>query len=161
MNKKYTKENLTEIVSECRSYRQVLNKLGLREAGGNYSNIKTRIKQFEINISHFEGKSWAKGKAWSTTVDLSHRLIENSSYTTGLAISSYRLKNQLFKLGYKNEICESCKNVTWEGEKIPLELHHVNGNKFDNRIENLKILCPNCHALTDNYRAKNIGKIEF
>jgi predicted HNH restriction endonuclease len=54
-------------------------------------------------------------------------------------------------------MCERCKNTTWEGNPIPLELHHINGIHSDNRISNLQILCPNCHALTDNYKGKNIG----
>lgn len=157
MNKKYTKEFLTQIVNECGSYRQVLNKLGLKEAGGNYQNIKTRIKIFEIDTSHFHGKAWSKGKVWSKQKDLSQKLVEHSTYSSGLPISSHVLKKQLLKLNYKDHICENCNNSEWMGEKIPLELHHINGNRFDNRIENLNLLCPNCHALTENYRGKNMS----
>jgi hypothetical protein len=167
VNIKYTKEFLTKIVNECGSFRQVLKKIGLKEAGGNYANIKARIKNFDIDTSHFHGQVWNKGKQWSKQKDISQKLVENSTYSSGLPISSYKLKNQLLKLNYKNHICENCDNHEWLGNKIPLELHHVNGNKFDNRIENLKLLCPNCHALTDNYRAKNMSalketsKVEF
>lgn len=157
MKRNYTKEFLAEIVKECGSYRQVLNKLGLKEAGGNYQNIKTRIKNFEIDTSHFHGQAWSKGKVWSKQKDLSQKLVEHSTYSSGLPISSYVLKKQLLKLNYKDHICENCNNSEWMGKEIPLELHHINGNRFDNRIENLKMLCPNCHALTDNYRAKNMS----
>ena len=54
--------------------------------------------------------------------------------------------------------CECCGNTEWMGKPIALELHHVNGIKDDLRVENLQLLCPNCHAFTDNYRGKNIGK---
>jgi predicted GTPase len=57
--------------------------------------------------------------------------------------------------GIKEHKCERCKNTEWEGEPIPLQLHHINGIRNDNRIENLQLLCPNCHALTDNYCGKN------
>ena len=158
MNSKYDKDNLSKIVSESNSIRQVLISLGLKEAGGNYSNIKKRIEQFNIDTSHFHGQGWAKGKTWTKTKNLDSILVENSTYTSGLHRSTFRLKNQLFKLGYKIKVCEMCGNNEWMGEDIPLELHHINGNKFDNRIENIQILCPNCHTFTDNYRGKNMSR---
>ena len=97
MNIKYTKELLEEVVKKCGSFRQVLFQLGLKEAGGNYKNIQTRIKQFEIDTSHFHGQIWGKGKTWSKVKDLSEILVENSTYTSGLPRSSYSLKNRLFK----------------------------------------------------------------
>ncbi len=157
MNQKYTKENLGLVVRESGSIRQVLQKLGLEESGGNYENIKTRIKQFEIDTSHFHGMLWNKGKQWSKQKDISSKLVEHSTYSSGLPVSSFKLKNQLLKLGYKEHICEMCGSLEWLGEKIPLELHHVNGNRFDNRIENIQLLCPNCHSFTDNYRGKNMS----
>lgn len=158
MNSKYDKDSLSKIVSESNSVRQVLISLGLKEAGGNYSNIKKRIEQFNIDASHFHGQGWAKGKTWTKNKNLDSILVENSTYTSGLHRSTFRLKNQLFKLGYKIKVCEMCGNNKWMGEDIPLELHHINGNKFDNRIENIQILCPNCHTFTDNYRGKNMSR---
>jgi len=157
MKREYTKEFLEPIVKECGSIRQVLLKLGLKEAGGNYENIKTRIKSYNIDTSHFHGMTWNKGKKWSKYKDISDLLVENSTYSSGLPRSSYKIKNQLIKHGYKKHVCENCLLCDWMENKIPLELHHVNGNRFDNRIENLKLLCPNCHALTENYRAKKLS----
>lgn len=157
MNNKYDKDTLSKLVEESGSIRQVLAKLGLKEAGGNYSNIKKRIEQFNIDTSHFHGQGWAKGKSWTKT-NLDDVLVENSTYSSGLHRSTFRLKNQLLKLGYKQRVCEMCNNQKWMGEDIPLELHHINGNKFDNRIENIQMLCPNCHTFTDNYRGKNMSR---
>jgi len=62
-------------------------------------------------------------------------------------------KNRLFK--EFGRMCWKCKREEWEGEKIPLELHHINGNKNDGSKENCSILCANCHALTDNYKGRH------
>ncbi|HEX8639011.1 MAG TPA: HNH endonuclease signature motif containing protein, partial [Pyrinomonadaceae bacterium] len=76
----------------------------------------------------------------------------------GSTISSHKLKLKLLRDEIKERICEKCKNDEWMGQTIPLELHHVNGNRFDNRLANLQLLCPNCHALTDNYSGRKTHK---
>lgn len=73
-------------------------------------------------------------------------------------VGSHRLKLRLLEDGVKEYKCECCGLTEWNGKPIALELHHVNGVKDDLRIENLQILCPNCHAFTDNYRGRNISK---
>lgn len=73
----------------------------------------------------------------------------------GSYYQSYKLKKRLLDDGLKQGVCECCGLNVWRGQAIPLELHHINGNNRDNRLENLLVLCPNCHALTDTYRGKN------
>ena len=65
------------------------------------------------------------------------------------------IKKRLFAEGIKEEKCEMCGLESWNGIKIGLELDHINGNSYDHRLDNLRILCPNCHATTDTYRGKN------
>lgn len=75
---------------------------------------------------------------------------ENSSY-----LCTDHLKSKIRKLGLIPYQCESCGNKgEWNGKPLSLQLHHVNGNRTDNRIENLSFLCPNCHSQTDNYSGK-------
>lgn len=68
------------------------------------------------------------------------------------------IKERLFVEGYKKRECEKCHNSKWEGKDIPLELEHIDGNGKNHLLENLMILCPNCHALTSTYRGKNKKK---
>ena len=72
---------------------------------------------------------------------------------------SHKVKKRLLDERYKQHRCESCGLSEWMSNPIPLELHHRNGVRMDNSFDNLKLLCPNCHALTGNYRAKNIKKL--
>ena len=74
------------------------------------------------------------------------------------AISAYKLKNKLLKDGLKQHKCESCDREEWMGKPIPIELDHIDGNRYNNDLSNLRILCPNCHAQTDTHCGKNIGK---
>ena len=76
----------------------------------------------------------------------------------GSQVKTDDLKRRLIRVGLKEAACEMCHGTQWNGRPIPLELDHVNGRSDDNRLENLRILCPNCHAQTPTYRARNIGK---
>jgi AcrR family transcriptional regulator len=69
------------------------------------------------------------------------------------------LKRRLFNAGIKTRKCESCGLREWRELPIPLALHHVNGDRHDNRLENLQILCPNCHGLTDTWAGRNIPRL--
>lgn len=77
----------------------------------------------------------------------------------GSTISSHKLKMKLLRDNIKKQLCEKCKSKEWLGEIIPLELHHRNGDRFDNRLSNLQLLCPNCHALTENYAGRKTTRI--
>lgn len=75
-----------------------------------------------------------------------------------VSITSYKLKHKLFQDKIKEEKCECCGITEWNGEKAPLQLHHVDGNRYNNTLENLQILCANCHCLTDNHSGKSSKK---
>jgi hypothetical protein len=73
-------------------------------------------------------------------------------------IQSNKVRIKLLKEGYKEQKCECCGLVEWLNRPIPLELHHKDGNRNNNCIDNYELLCPNCHAFTDSYRGKNVAK---
>lgn len=68
---------------------------------------------------------------------------------------SFKLKNRLINEGIKKNVCETCGCSVWQGKPINMELHHIDGNRQNHRLDNLRLLCPNCHSQTDTFRAKN------
>ena len=151
----WTNKQLGAAVKECFSYRKVLSKLGLCEAGGNYTQIKKYIAECGFNTKHFKGKGWNAGLkgGYKPRASLKIILVKGSNF------QSFKLKRRLLKEKLKPQCCEECgwKKISGDG-RIPLELHHINGDGKDNRLENLKILCPNCHSLKLNHRGRNIKK---
>jgi hypothetical protein len=157
MNKcKFSKEELEEIVKNVLSIAEICRRLGIRPVGGNYKTIKKYINLYDIDISHFTGQGWNKGlryRPFNKITDISDILIENSTYT-----NTHRLKIRLIKEGLKDSICELCGIDSWCDKPISLHLDHINGNNMDNRIDNLRILCPNCHSQTSTYCGNNLNK---
>jgi len=129
--------------------------LGLIPAGGNYNQINKYLKFYNINISHLKGKGWKKGLSGldSPRIPLGKILVEKSEF------QSYKLKKRLFSAGLKKPKCEKCGwNKKSKDGRLPLELDHINGDSRDNRINNLRILCPNCHSLEPTHRGRNRKK---
>ena len=78
-------------------------------------------------------------------------------YMTNETVKSHILRKKLIEDGVKKDECEECENDEWMGSPIPLELHHIDGDRFNNQLENLQILCRNCHGLTPNHSGRNKG----
>lgn len=149
---KWTNDQLVEACKTSKSIRQVLSKLNLKEAGGNYSVIKRKIADRSIDISHFTGQIWNKGLKFSPKP---HKSL-NEILTINSIYPSHKLRIRLLRDKIMEHKCSNCNNSSWLGNPIPLELEHINGIHSDNRLENLTLLCPNCHSLTPTYRGKNI-----
>src|SRR3989344_2621338 len=103
--RKWTLDQLNKAVKESSSVRQVLKKLGLIEAGGNYSQIKKYIAEFKINTKHFRGMAWSKGLVGigKPRHSLEEVLVKDSSY------QSFKLKKRLFEARIKTAECEECE----------------------------------------------------
>ena len=154
-NYKIDDKTLTEAVKNSISIRQTLHNLGLCDTGTAYRNIKRRIKLLNLDISHFVGKAYLKGKhhTWAPKQIISNILIENSTYKN-IASLKQRLINEDI-LTYR---CSECGlSNEWNKKPLKLQLDHINGVYNDHRLENLRFLCPNCHSQTDTFAGKNVG----
>ena len=147
----WSASDLREAVAKSRSFRQALKFLNLKPAGGNYSQIKKYIREYNVDNGHFKGRGWNKGLTGFSIprVSLEKILVRDSSF------QSFKLKLRLFNAGLKPQYCERCgwAKKTQDGY-LPLELDHINGNPRDNRLKNLQVLCPNCHSLTPTHRSR-------
>lgn len=147
-------EELRRAVSIGDSYAQVARLLGWGNSSWVQGRVKKLIQEAQLDTGHFLGRSAMRGlngngrpaQSWETL------LVRGRPTTTS------RLRERLLEAGLLLPECVSCAGVEWQGRPIPLELDHINGDRTDNRLENLRLLCPNCHAQTDTYRGRNIGR---
>lgn len=146
-------EDLVRCVALADSYAQATRMLGLGESSAAQRRVKRLAQDAELDTSHFLGQRSSRGlrlggkkpEAWETLL------------VCGRLLSTNGLRKRLVAEGLLPRECATCGRYEWEGAPIPLELDHINGDRTDNRLVNLRLLCPNCHAQTDTYRGRNIG----
>lgn len=146
---------LVEAVRTSESMSQVMVKLRLKAtAAGNRFTIKKYIHSLGLSTEHWTGQAWVGTRPSMPTQpqSLDEILVRGSTYRT------HHLRKRLLASGMKEHRCERCERTEWMGSPIPLELEHVNGISDDHRLENLLVLCPNCHALTETWRGRKNGK---
>lgn len=148
----FTLEEFIEAVKNNYSVASCLVCLNLSPTGANYRGFYKFQRENNIDISHFTGQAHLRGKShnYNKIIPLSEILVKDYDY------SSNKLRKRLISEGLKEHKCECCGLTEWLGEPIPLELDHIDGDHYNNLIENLKILCPNCHAKTPTYRGRNV-----
>ncbi|KPC64874.1 HNH endonuclease signature motif containing protein [Streptomyces chattanoogensis] len=149
---KWTREILEQAVSVSTNMCEVLRHLGLDVVGGHHTHISRRITAYGIDTSHFQLPT-QRGK--SRRPPTPEGLLVKQPTAHARRIQSNRLKQAMLDQG-KEERCALCRTeAVWLGEPLPLEVDHVDGDWRNNRIENLRLLCPNCHSTTDSYRGRN------
>lgn len=132
----YTPEQVRDAIIKSYSLAGSLRCLGLKPCGGNYQTIKKYIHELRLDVSHFTYSNWNKGRYFSV----------DRYRNVGL------LRAALIRL--HGQQCWRCRNTEWQGSPIPLELEHVDGDRTNNDLANLSLLCCNCHALTSTWRRR-------
>ena len=145
--KNFTLAQIQEFVEQSRSFRQLAQFLGYSPDGGSsIATVRKMTEELQLDTSHFTGMAWNKNN------------FDYERFQDGKAMKPDHALRALTQLRGHN--CERCKLAEWQGVIIPLEVHHKDGDHLNNELENLELLCPNCHALTENWRGKNVSKKE-
>jgi hypothetical protein len=143
---RFTESELRGAVAASRSYSEALRNVGLRPAGGNHLTIRKYVQRWSISVEHFDQDAVRRESLGRSPTPLSELLVEHSTYHRG------HLKRRLFAEGLKQSRCELCgQGEVWRGRPLALILDHINGVPDDNRLANLRIVCPNCAATFDTH----------
>jgi 5-methylcytosine-specific restriction endonuclease McrA len=143
----WSDEDLAVAVAASDSVSEVSRRLGYTPNGGVHRMIVHRIRTSGLDTSHFTGQRWARGRTLPRkSIPLEEILVPLSTYRP-----SSRLRRRLIASGLLKAECANCGLASWRGRPLPLHLDHINGDHTDNRLENLRILCPNCHSQTDTW----------
>ena len=143
--KEINKDNFIEVCNTSLTMAEASRKLNLH-----FNTFKRYAIQFNCWNPNQSGKGTNRK---SPITKIKTQDIIDGKYPN---FQTFKLKNRIFNEGIKERRCECCGLTEWNNLPIPLELHHIDGNRNNHKLENLKILCPNCHAQTETYRAKNI-----
>lgn len=144
---KYSENEARAAVAAASSYADALRRLGMRPAGGNHRTLRRYVDEiWSISTSHFDPDRARNEALKRDPIPLSDILVETSTYSRG------HLKARLFKEGLKARRCELCgQDEMWQRKRMSLILDHINGVADDHRLENLRVVCPNCAATLDTH----------
>lgn len=136
----YTDQDIILYCAESFSMAEVLRKLNLKSAGGNYLTLKRKLFDLKVDTAHWTNQGWNAGMQLKNFED-------------------YSKPNKQFLIKERGNACESCELDEWKGISITLEIHHIDGDRSNNGKENLELLCPNCHSQTNFWRGRKNASV--
>jgi hypothetical protein len=150
----YSEGQAREAIARSRSYAEALRFMGMCASGGGTATLRKWVQRWGISTAHFDPYAHQRGPRQSKRRPLDEVMVEDSSYNRG------HLKQRLYDEGLKGRACELCgQGEFWRGSRISLILDHINGNGRDHRLENLRIVCPNCAATLATHCGRNVRMI--
>jgi transposase-like protein len=152
--RKLSKEEAEKAAKESFSIAEFCRNVGWKAVGGHYKQVHHYITLYNLDVSHFTGCRTNLGNRLNKGKETKMKDYENVERLVRGPVLLKKLLNE----GIKERKCECCGGTEWLGKPIPLEVHHINGNFLNNNVENLQLLCPNCHTFTDNFTGKKNRK---
>jgi hypothetical protein len=153
--RRYSDEEARAAIAASRSFSEALRRLGMRPAGGNHRTLRLLAERLAVPTDHFDPHAAQREvlRVVSRPIPLDRILVRGSTY------NRQDLKRRLYAEGLKQRACELCgQGELWRGQRMSLILDHINGEATDNRLENLRIVCPNCAATLDTHCGKALRR---
>lgn len=148
-NEKWSEEKIKNAIKDSKSKGEVLDKIGVSRKAGNYQTLYKYCQVYNIDIDNIKYLNTNRGGDY-------RKLTFSEIFIKDSLTSRHIVKKHLIKESLIEYKCEKCNNTgEWLGQPISLQLDHINGNNTDNRLDNLRFLCPNCHSQTETYSGKN------
>lgn len=151
------RDSLEKLVKDSKTYSQILKAFGLENVGNNHRTLKKRLDEDNIDYSHINTKLGGWNKGLTREIVSKEVALERFFKKENPNVNSVR--RYLKKFQYKPYLCSSCNNNgSWQSKSLSLELDHIDGERSNNELENLRWLCPNCHSQTANFRGRKRKK---